>query len=68
MGAPIIGEAYDFFIPLFDFGTGEFLKSPTIVSGDFKISKDGAAFADLMTTPVVMPTASGSIRVALLFL
>jgi len=65
MAEPERGVAYDFFIPLLDFGTGEFLLSPTIVDGDFRVSKDGLAFANLTTVPVVTPTAGGSIKVNL---
>jgi len=65
MSGPIRGEAYEFFIPLLDLGTGEFLLTPTISPGDFRVSKDGADFADLATTPVVMPSAMGSVKVDL---
>ncbi len=65
MADPERGVPYDFFIPLLDLGTGEFLLSPTIVDGDFRVSKDGGAFVNLTTVPVVMPSASGSVKVDL---
>jgi len=65
MAEPERGVAYDFFIPLLDFGTGEFVDNPTIATGDFKVSKDGGAFADLTTLPVAAPALSSSIKVNL---
>lgn len=39
--------------------------SPTIAAGDFKISKDGGAFANLATLPTVTPAASVSVKIDL---
>ena len=39
--------------------------SPTIAAGDFKVSKDGGAFANLATLPSVAPAASVSVLVTL---
>lgn len=65
MAEPERGVAYDFFIPLLDFGTGEFVDDPTIVTGDFKVSKDGGAFVDLITLPAATPALSSSVKVNL---
>jgi len=65
MAEPERGVPYDFFIPLLDFGTGEFVDNPTIVAGDFKVSKDGGIFANLNTLPVAAPSGSSSIKVNL---
>jgi hypothetical protein len=42
---------------------GSFKSSPTISAGDFKISKDGGAFANLTNLPTVTP--SGGVAVQL---
>ena len=43
---------------------GEFQNNPTIATGDFQISKDGAAFANI-TAPVVTPSSTKSVKVTL---
>jgi len=62
MAEPQRAVAYEFYQPLIDQLTGQFKVTPTIVSGDFKISKDGGAFANLATLPSVSPAASSSIK------
>ncbi len=42
-----------------------FKSSPTIASGDFKVSKDGGALANLTTLPTVEPTGSVMVKVSL---
>jgi len=42
-----------------------FQSNPTIASGDFKISKDGGAFANLATLPAVTPASSVSLKIEL---
>jgi hypothetical protein len=43
--------------------TNEILDSPTLAAGDFKISKDNGATANLSTLPSVDPAASGIVKV-----
>lgn len=43
-------------------GTTDILVSPTIAAGDFMISKDGGAFAQLATLPVVSPAGSAQVK------
>lgn len=45
--------------------SSNFQSNPTIASGDFKISKDGGAFANLATLPVVTPASSVSLKIEL---
>lgn len=44
---------------------GNFKSSPTIAAGDFQVSKDGAAFANLTTLPSVAPAASQMVLITL---
>lgn len=39
--------------------------APTIAAGDFKISKDGGAFANLATLPTVAPAAGTAVQISL---
>ena len=67
MAEPHKGEAYD--VPAFSLTDFEdpstFIDNPTIVAGDFKISKDYGALANLQTLPVVSPAGSGLVKVSL---
>jgi len=66
MPQPHKGEAYEFYIALTDFLDPSKLKvAPTIVSGDFKISKAGGGLNNLANTPVVSPGASVNVKVNL---
>lgn len=57
---PKKGEDFEFVIVLFDAANpGDIKDNPTIAAGDFQISKDEGAFANLATLPTVTP-ASGS--------
>ena len=59
---PKRNEAFNFRACVEDFANpGSFKSSPTIAAGDWKISKDGGAFANLATLPVVEPASSVSI-------
>lgn len=42
-----------------------FQTNPTIAAGDFKVSIDGGAFANLATLPVVTPSGGKSVKIAL---
>lgn len=44
---------------------GSFKANPTIAAGDFKISKDGGALANLTTLPSVEPAVSIWVKVTL---
>jgi hypothetical protein len=66
MSSPKKNTAYVFYISLVDSAdTGAFKASPTIAAGDFQVSGDGAAFADLATLPVVDPAGSIGVKVSL---
>lgn len=62
---PNKNEVFVIHITLEDAATGRCRTNPTIASGDFKISKDGGAFANLATLPVVEPSGSVGVRVEL---
>lgn len=65
MALPTRGIAYDFYMALIEAGGSTFRVNPTIAAGDFQISKDGGALANLATLPVVMPAGSISVKVSL---
>lgn len=44
---------------------GNFKANPTLASGDWKISKDGGAFANLATLPTVSPASGVGIMIEL---
>ncbi len=44
---------------------GTFLANPTLAAGDVQVSKDGAAFGNLGTLPVVTPAAGTAVKVTL---
>lgn len=53
-------------LSLLDFASGGRLKaSPTLATGDFKISVDGGAFANLTDLPVVAPAGGKIVLVSL---
>ncbi len=63
---PNKGEDFVIHIALEDAAiAGSFKANPTIASGDFKVSKDGGALADLATLPSVEPAGSVSVKIAL---
>lgn len=63
---PKKGEDFEFLISLKDFSNpGSFKTNPTIAAGDFKITKDGGALANLTTLPVVEPASSAVVKVVL---
>ena len=55
------GAAYTIFAYFLD-ADGAILSTPTIASGDIKVQKDGAAAANLATTPTV---ANGIVPIVL---
>jgi hypothetical protein len=63
---PVKNEDFLFAIFVEDFANpGAFKVNPTIAAGDFQISKDYGAFANLATIPDVEPDATDQIRVQL---
>lgn len=58
--------AYRTYIALVDQSNTKLLKAnPTIASGDFKVSTDGGAFANLATLPSAVPASGRSIQIDL---
>lgn len=65
-GEPIYGEAFGLSVPLVARASRpDFKANPTIAAGDFKISKDGGAFSNLATLPVVSPAGGVSVSIVL---
>lgn len=63
---PVKAEDFKIQISLEDYtNPGNFKSSPTIAAGDFKISKDGAAFANLATLPAVTPSSTVAVLIEL---
>lgn len=59
-------EAYTFGMVLIDSADNLSIKTnPTLATGDYKISKDGGAFANLATLPTVSPAAGNQVEVVL---
>ena len=63
---PVKNEDFVIYIALQDYANpGNFKSTPTIAAGDFQVSKDGGAFANLTTLPVVTPAASRWVKISL---
>jgi hypothetical protein len=63
---PVKNEDFVCRIALEDYvNPGNFKSSPTIAAGDFQVSKDGGAFANLTTLPTVAPAASEMVTISL---
>lgn len=63
---PVKNEDFIFYLAVEDYASpGNFKASPTIAAGDFQVSKDGGAFANLGTLPAVTPAAGRMIKVTL---
>jgi len=63
---PVKAEDFEFTLGLPDMSTpGKFKSSPTLASGDAKISKDEGALANLTTLPSVAPASSKLVLVEL---
>lgn len=66
MALPQKGVAYEFYIALVDAASpASFKASPTLAAGDFQVSKDGGAFGNLATLPVVTPGAGIAVKISL---
>jgi hypothetical protein len=59
----IRGQPYTYYTPVFL--DGERVTSPPIADGDFRISIDGSAFADLDALPIVTPMGSQQVKIEL---
>lgn len=63
---PVKGEDFVTYIALQDAADPQSFKAnPTIAAGDFKVSKDGGALANLATLPTVEPAASIWVKITL---
>jgi hypothetical protein len=63
---PVRGEDFVIYVALGSATTSaSFQSNPTIASGDFKVSKDGGALTNLTTLPVVEPSGSVLVKIAL---
>ena len=63
---PVKNEDFQIQISLEDFSNpGRIKTTPTIAAGDFKVSKDGGALANLTTLPSESPAGSGLVTIAL---
>jgi hypothetical protein len=63
---PKRGQAFSFDVGLEDYLNPGVLKaSPTIASGDFKVSKDNGALNNLTTLPTNTPAASKMVQIDL---
>jgi len=64
MAEPKQGTAFIMYIALVDkLDPSAFISNPTIAAGDFKISVDGGAFANLATLPAVTPGVSRAVKI-----
>lgn len=62
---PKRGSQYIFYVGLVSRATGMLQNTPTIAAGDFKVSIDGGAFANLATLPTVTPAAGEAVKITL---
>lgn len=63
---PVKAEDCIFYIALTDpANPGRFKANPTIAAGDFQVSKDGGAFANLATLPSVAPAGGIAVKITL---
>ena len=60
------GVEYIYYVTLVSqTNTKLFQNNPTLATGDFIISKDGGAFANLATLPVVTPASGDAVKIVL---
>lgn len=66
MATPKKNVAYEFSMPMVDtLNPTDFKVNPTIAEGDFQVSTNNGAFADLTALPVVQPAGSILVKVTL---
>lgn len=65
-GPPIRSAAHVFYVSLRSQADTKLLKvNPTLAAGDFKVSIDGGASANLATLPTVTPAAGCTVKISL---
>lgn len=63
---PVKNEDFQFRVGVENMSApGSFKANPTIAAGDFQISKDGGAYANLATLPSVSPASGTDILISL---
>jgi hypothetical protein len=63
---PKNGQAFIAYVALQDMANpGSFKVNPTLAAGDVQVSKDGGAFANMGTLPVVTPAAGIAVKVSM---
>ncbi len=63
---PVKNEDFTCYIALEDMNVpGTFKSTPTLAAGDFQVSKDGGAFANLTTLPTNEPASSEMVEINL---
>lgn len=63
---PVKNEDFVIYVTLTDLAAlGSFKANPTIAAGDWKVSKDGGALANLATLPAVTPAGSIWVKITL---
>jgi len=63
---PKKNQAFITYITLYDANDNlSFKANPTLAAGDFKITIDGAAFANLTTLPTVTPAGGVAVKISL---
>lgn len=63
---PVKNQDFVCYVSLEDYASpGNFKANPTIAAGDFQISKDGGAFANLATLPTVSPASGRAVQIQL---
>lgn len=63
---PVRAEDFEIHVSLEDYANpGNFKSNPTIAAGDWKVSKDGGALANLGTLPTVEPASSVMVLIVL---
>lgn len=63
---PVNGQDFICYVSLEDYANpGNAKANPTIAAGDFQISKDGGAFANLATLPAVTPASGRAVKISL---
>lgn len=63
---PVKGEDFIYYDTVASMADpGSFQLNPTIAAGDFQVSKDGGAFANLATLPAVTPASGRAIKFTL---
>lgn len=63
---PVKGEDFIIYISVEDYANpGRIKTNPTIAAGDFKVSIDGGALANLATLPTVTPASGPLVKITL---